>query len=818
MKKHSEAVIITVGTTEQKKLCEKLISDMKNKPMAEIVVVCDEDFGGRIGSGGAVAGVIERFYESGKKLLIINSGGFSKRSVSFAVRGKLFADFLVDGEEKTLVEILIKNGINLFSFIESGVIVSCSDILVSTDFVRDKLDENSAFCIKTDIETASRHGVMYPDKNGFMDIYPHKTDCEKLKEISASYDIDGVPVDTGLVYLTDRVCRKIKSFSRKEKLTAFLSENNIDLNFYPDIVFLLAKRVDKEEYLSVSDSEKHREIKEKLYDLISDYSLKVIICPDGQDFVHMGSVREALENITAIAKSDNGTVLINSITDGESSVGNDSVLDNALLRNCMVGERCFISDVTLEDVEIPDNTAVCGIKLSDGMYVTIVCSVDENPKEKKGKDELWNIPRFFKGRSFTESYVKFINRADEEKFSMSYCTENADADYYITRQRYLRDRIKYSPNDEYIKIREEILNEYFSGNKIKRELKCVCEKAEINLPLRVNLSGTWTDAMPYCIYNSGEVVNMAVTVDGNLPVSVFAERIDGNQIEFCSDGLVQSFSFEEKSDAEEFSDFNMHKAVLKTFGIAENTKLHHGIRLGTKVTGIDKGSGLGTSSILLAGCFMALSRLTGEELSDEEIFRKVFVAEQVMETGGGWQDQVGGIIPGIKITSSSTGIHGKLSVNEIKLTESFRNFVSERLVLIPTGQRHFGRFIVSDVAERFLEKNPETLEAFGKIKSLNTKILKSIENENFKEFSQCINEHFALLRKISPEVSTEKIDIFSEKLLEKLADAVSVCGAGGGGYLLAVMKEDVTPEDINEFIRNNFSYISGEVKRVDIFY
>ncbi len=813
----SEAVVITVGTIEQKKLCEKLIADFTDSFQTEIFVVSDESFGGRIGSGGAVAGVIERFYEAGKKLLVINSGGFSKRSINYAVRGKLFADFLVDGEEKTLVEMLIRNGMNLFPLIENGVIVSCSDILVSTEFFRDKLSENSAFCVKTDFETASRHGVMYPDGKGFMDLYPHKADCKKLSEISSFYGIDGALVDTGLVYFTEEVCMKIKTFAEKENLIAFLSENKVDLNLYPDMVSLFAKKVDREEYLSFSDSEEHGKIKEKLYDLLSAFSIKVITA-DNQRFVHIGSVREALENIIAMSDSENEAVLINSIIDAKTSVKKNSVLDNVLLGNCTVGERCFVSDVTLENAEIKNDTSVCGIKLSDGMYVTVVCPVSENPKRKIGEKELWDVPLFYKGKSFTDSFMKFENSSDEKKISMAECTENAVADYYIVRQKYLRDKKMCASDEEYIKISEEILGKYFSENKTKKELKCVCEKAEINLPLRINLSGTWTDAMPYCVYNGGEVVNMAVTVDGKMPVSVNAEKIDGNYIEFCSDGLVQKFSFEEGSVSEEFSDFNLHRAVLKTFGITENTKLCQGIRLETKVTGIDKGSGLGTSSILLAGCFRALGRLTGEDLSDEEIFRKVFIAEQIMKTGGGWQDQVGGIVPGVKITSSSSGIRQELSVREINLTEKFRNFISEKFILVPTGQRHFGRFIVSDVAERFLGKKSDSLEGFEKIKALNKKLLKSIEEENFQKFSECINEHFSLLRKISPEVSNGKIDALSEKLLEFCADSVSVCGAGGGGYLLAVMKENVTAEDVNEFIKNNFSYISGEVKRIDIFY
>ncbi len=810
---NSEIVILTVGTTAQKKMCKKLLADMGEAFQTDIVVVSDEDFGGRIGSGGALIGVIQNFYEPSRKMLVINSGGFSKRSVNYSVRGKLFANFLIDGDEKTLLELLVYNGKNLFSLIESGVVVCCSDILVRTEDFKCKLKNNAGFCVRADFETASRHGVMFRDESGLLDIYPHKTSRETLASLCDEYDEEKALIDTGLIYFTDEVCREIKTIAEQEKIIKFLAADNTDLNLYPDIVALFAKKVNSEKYLSSSENETHKKIKESLLFLSEKYSLDVIVLKN-QDFIHVGSLREALKNIISLSGEKDKFIAINTIVDNESKVDKNTVLDNVILEKCTVGENCFVSDVTLEKINIESDTLVCGIKLKDGSFVTIVCPVDENPKEK----ELWDLPRFYKGKSFTESFVKFMSFADEEKFSMAYCTENADADYYVVRQRYLRDKIAYSPNEEYIKNREEILKNFFSKTEEKKELKCVREKAEICLPVRVNLSGTWTDAMPYCIYHGGEVINMAVTVDGDLPIKVTASKVGKNHIEFCSDGVSEIFSFADKSYGEDLSDFNLQRAVLEVLGITKKTKLVDGIKIETEVSSIDKGSGLGTSSILLAGCFKALGEILGTEFSDEEIFEKVFVAEQIMKTGGGWQDQAGGLVPGMKITSSESGIEQKLSVKKISLSENFEKFISEKFILIPTGQRHFGRFIVSDVAARYFEKNEESLEVYAEMKTLNSEFVKVIEEENFSEFTNLINRHFEILRKISPAVSNEKIDALSESLLENCVDAVSVCGAGGGGYLLSVLKDNMGISDVQNFIKNNFSYITGEVKKIDIFY
>ena len=75
-----------------------------------------------------------------------------------------------------------------------------------------------------------------------------------------------------------------------------------------------------------------------------------------------------------------------------------------------------------------------------------------------------------------------------------------------------------------------------------------------------------------------------------------------------------------------------------------------------------------------------------------------------------------------------------------------------------------------------------------------------------------------MLKNISPAVSNEKIDMLITSLLEEKADAVSICGAGGGGYLLVVMKDGETVESVSSFIKNKFSYITGKVRRINISY
>ncbi len=817
--KSTEAVIITVGTKKQKMLCKKLISEIRERYGLDIFVVSDEDFGCRIGSGGALINVIGEHYSSDKKMLIINSGGMSKRSINYAVRGKLFANLMLDGEVVSLLELLVINGRRLMSFIESGVVVCCSDILVDTKNLKGDFSNNVGVAIRTGFEKGSRHGVMYRDEKNLLDLYPHKISAEKLRALSEEYNEDGVLVDTGVIYFNDEICKVLKRCANEKNIVESLVENKIDLNLYPEIIALLASKVDKAEYINAFlQNEMHKEIRHILFEALSCFTLEVVVLED-QDFIHLGTLKESLDNIIKLSGEKSEFINLNSYIDSSCVVGKNTVLDNVILKNCVVGINCIVSDISLENItETEDNLAVCGVKLCDGSFVAIVCDVEENPKEKIGENELWDIPRFYKGKSYTESYNKFKSKASEEKFSLAYCTENADTEYYFTRCQYIKDRASYAFNSDYIKRREEIINRFFEKKESVKSISCKKDKAEVLLPVRVNLSGTWTDAMPYCIDNGGQVINMAVTVDGEKPIKVTAEKLEEKRIEFCSDGANEVFLFVNSETVEDLSDFNLHKAVLETVGITSGTELGNGFRLTTQVNSIDKGSGLGTSSILLGGCFKALGELFGFQYTDDEIFEMVFVAEQIMKTGGGWQDQVGGLTPGLKIITTEQGIEQKIDVREIKLPESFKKIIKEKMVLVPTGQRHFGRFIVNDVVNRYLAKNEESVSGHKEIKELNEAVLKSIEEENFEEFLECINSHFEVLKKISPSVSNEKIERLAASLHESLVDAVSICGAGGGGYLLAVMKDGITMDMLQLFMRNNFSLVNGMVKKIDLVY
>lgn len=75
----------------------------------------------------------------------------------------------------------------------------------------------------------------------------------------------------------------------------------------------------------------------------------------------------------------------------------------------------------------------------------------------------------------------------------------------------------------------------------------------------------------------------------------------------------------------------------------------------TLLAAIPAGSGLGTSSILASTVLGAINDFCGLAWDKNDICSYTLILEQLLTTGGGWQDQYGGVFSGIKLLQSEAG-------------------------------------------------------------------------------------------------------------------------------------------------------------------
>ena len=445
------------------------------------------------------------------------------------------------------------------------------------------------------------------------------------------------------------------------------------------------------------------------------------------------------------------------------------------------------------------------------------------PWEEKLENRIL-IERFLNrlraGEHYVDSLKTFgITELDEKQFDM--LMEMAEKElpfeekirvlYSISRSmKFMKKNFHGTSYDQieqkcFATIQQEIFKAS-NVNQVKK-YKIAENQVKVSLPVRVNWGGGWTDTPPYCNEKGGVVLNAAILLNGQEPIEVELRKLPEKHIEFASLDLdahgVVTTAAEIQDCHNPYDSFALHKAALIACGIipmegeADLEKILDemggGFYMSTRVKGVPKGSGLGTSSILSGACVRALGKFLGTNWSDSDVYELVLNLEQIMSTGGGWQDQVGGLTGGIKYITSRTGMKQKLKVEYLDLDEATKAELQERFALIYTGQRRLARNLLRDVVGNYIGGKKESKEALEEMKHLAVMMRYELEQGDVDAFARLLNEHWEVSKKLDAGSTNTCIDqIFAS--CEELIDGKFISGAGGGGFLQVILKKGVSKE------------------------
>lgn len=302
--------------------------------------------------------------------------------------------------------------------------------------------------------------------------------------------------------------------------------------------------------------------------------------------------------------------------------------------------------------------------------------------------------KIFGKRGISKEIFKLLMEdAEEADFSLKIRIYHA-VSCYMKKTRTIYDDLHYDAleNDCFGTIQEVIYEEAEKKLPDSAGYRIVKDQVDIALPVRVNWGGGWTDTPPHCNEKGGVVLNAAMKLRGIYPVQITVKRLDELHVEFESKDIGVYTTVDSAAEIQDchnpYDSFALHKAALIACGIIpvkEEADLQEilkrmggGIYLSTQVYGVPKGSGLGTSSILSGACVKGIFEFLGQERTDAEIYDVVLGMEQIMSTGGGWQDQVGGLTEGIKLISTKPGIAQNLVVEKIEMPEEGKKERTER--------------------------------------------------------------------------------------------------------------------------------------------
>jgi galactokinase/mevalonate kinase-like predicted kinase len=337
-------------------------------------------------------------------------------------------------------------------------------------------------------------------------------------------------------------------------------------------------------------------------------------------------------------------------------------------------------------------------------------------------------------------------------------------------------------------------------------------------PVRLDIAGGWSDTPPYCIQNGGKVVNLAANLNGQPPLQVFIRRCDQHKIVFRSidNGVSEEIStWNELGGYNDIgSAFTIPRAALSLAGfhpdfcgltfasLEEQLKAFGGGIEISLLAAVPKGSGLGTSSILAATLLGALSDFCNLQWDKHEICHRTLILEQLLTTGGGWQDQFGGVFGGVKLLESTLGYQDKINVKWMPEYIFTNNEYHPNWLLYYTGITRVAKNILAEIVRGMFLNDSRRLNVLGQIRDHAVDMFDAVQCNDYQRAAMLVNRSWELNKLLDSGTNTDDTQVIIRQI-EDYSLGLKLLGAGGGGYMLIGAKDAECARRIKETLLHN---------------
>lgn len=372
-------------------------------------LVLPDPGGRRIGSGGATLRALAKAtaeLEDGR-VLIIHSGGDSRRLPHCSAIGKLFARVprvLPDGRASTIFDEFLISLSGLALSAPAGALIASGDVLLIFDHLQLSFQRSGVVGVAAaaPAEMGLRHGVYVSGDGGRrVRAYLHKAARPELERWQAIAADGSVQIDTGLVWLDRATVEALAVIAAEPAVAA------ANLNLYGDLLLPLAQSTTRERYLADSSdgpaTPEVRRARDAIWARLRGTPFTVERLQPAV-FVHFGTTYEYWRMVAAdaeLARLCDWAPMAASWAHAEDVVGQATLVNATVegsLRNADAGARVLVVDSELTgDVIVQGPAIVAGVRsdqtlrlptgvvvhqapLTGGGYVTRVFGLYDDPK------------------------------------------------------------------------------------------------------------------------------------------------------------------------------------------------------------------------------------------------------------------------------------------------------------------------------------------------------------------------------------------------------------------------------------------------------
>ena len=364
-------------------------------------------------------------------------------------------------------------------------------------------------------------------------------------------------------------------------------------------------------------------------------------------------------------------------------------------------------------------------------------------------------------------------------------------------------------------LREGLTRAALEKKQLPQRAVCSDQIVWSRSPVRIDIAGGWSDTAPYCLMEGGTVINFAIELNGQPPLQAYVRPCKEPHIICRSIDLGAEERIDNFDAILDFhrvgSPFSIPKAALALAGFhprfcevtypslkAQLEDFGSGLEI-TLFSAIPAGSGLGTSSILAATVLGAISDFCSLAWDKNEICSRTLVLEQLLTTGGGWQDQFGGVIGGVKLLQTSKGFEQNPMVSWLPDTLFTDPEYASCHLLYYTGITRTAKDILAVIVRNMFLNEGAQLRLLRSMKAHTMEMYDAIMRCNFNRLGELVRTTWNQKMAIDRGTNPPEVDAITRRI-DDLCLGYKLPGAGGGGYLYMIAKDPEAAARIRQLL------------------
>lgn len=308
-------------------------------------------------------------------------------------------------------------------------------------------------------------------------------------------------------------------------------------------------------------------------------------------------------------------------------------------------------------------------------------------------------------------------------------------------------------------------------------------------PLRVSFFGGGSDYIEYFEENEGAVLGSSIDkyiYIYQLPMSYFSPK-------------KYKLSWRKTEEVDKIS--SIQHPVVRT--VLEDLKWERPINIAT-MSDLPGGTGLGSSSSFTVGFLNLINHILNNDIDKLSLAKEAWRVEyDLLGENVGVQDQLHAAFGGLNLYKLKGS---NITIQPIQTSHSFKQLLNSSLVLVYSGiTRHASEILKDQVKNTKKKINYQDIKELVQISIDAASKLSSIKDNKLllKEIGLMLHEAWKLKKSFSKKITNSEINDIYEKGISLGAYGGKLCGAGGGGFVMFLVNQNLKSKFIDYFGENN---------------